>query len=164
MAPLLERPPAASGLDPSAWSPSPFSRDRIRDPRAGNRAAPCPRPTALSPCRLCRTNSRDKRSSLVDPACLGGMTLPEGRRQKAVGREILGEIAWLRPGQKSFLPSAFCLLPSAPYSSTSQTSIGSRVFKNLIASSCSNFGSFDSITRKKLSRVASAKFGALNTG
>src|SRR6267378_6709340 len=130
MAPLLERPPAALRLDPFAWSPSPFSPDKIRDPRASNRVAPYPRPTASSQCRLCRTNSRDRRSSLADPACLGGMTLPEGRRQKAVGREILGEIAWLRPGQKSFLPSAFRLLPSVPYSSTSQTSIGSRVFKN----------------------------------
>src|SRR2546425_8441997 len=159
MAPSLARPPAGSTLGPFAWPPSPFSRDKIRDSRANNRAVPCPRPTALSPCHLCRMNSRDKRSSLADPACLGGRT--KGKRKKEKGKKSEPHCHTPR-GALPFLPFYFLLLPCQ--SSTSQTSIASRVFKNLIASSCSNFGSFDSITRKKLSRVASAKFGALNTG
>src|SRR5437016_3808236 len=87
MAPLPERPPAALMLGPVVWSPSPSSPDRIRDPRASNHAAPCPPPTALSPCHLCKTNSLDKRWSLADPACRGGSLRPEGRRQKAEGRK-----------------------------------------------------------------------------
>src|SRR6266545_5799800 len=46
------------------------------------------------------------------------------------------------------------LIYQGPYTSTSTTSLASSVFKNPLTSSCSNFGSFASITRKKRSRVA----------
>src|SRR5207244_8797570 len=116
MAPLPEHRPAALMLAPVVWPPSPSSPDRIRDPRASNRAAPCPRPTALSPCRLYRTNSRDKRSSLADLACLGGKQKTVGSRQWAVGRKRRHAA---RGDHVGFLPSAFCLLLSAFQSSTS---------------------------------------------
>src|SRR5882724_10812132 len=102
---------------------------KIRALVSGNHEAPSLQPAAAIRCRLYKKSSRDKRSPLVDPACLSGNRPTEGRMQKAAGRKMPDDGARLQLRQ-SLLPFAIGLLPSALYNSTSTTSLASKLCKN----------------------------------
>src|ERR1041385_8026287 len=88
---LLSVTDSASDIaaDRSNRSPSVSSQRRIHDCRAGNRAELCHPLAAANRYRPCKKSSRDRLSSLADPAYRGGNR--QGKRKKEKGKRSEAE-------------------------------------------------------------------------